>query len=300
MNMPARHSGFTLIELMVALAIVAILAVLALPAYRIYVVRAELAQLLVHVDQIATAVQVEDALGERRLEEGAVPGKAPPRLQVVPDASFNEPGGLRLFLIRAPKGTFQSYPDTAKYGLIADAPGAPDLMRLQQFRHVLPFVAGDKVWLTETTFAFPLVARAAEAGAAPPPPPPPSPPPPGPGTGWEGGGTVNGSTWTCQASVSVYGTDGKPLTEVNAGVRIKVVLSVTAYDGSPVERSWDDLGNLNGGKASFSISGLSAQASNGELVTGCRLQVVGVDYYWPTDPAVKWDGRLSQIDIPKP
>jgi hypothetical protein len=64
--------------------------------------------LLVQIDQIATTVQTEDAGGLRDLQRDAQPGKSPPGLGTVPDASFSEAGGIRLLLIRAPAGFFAS------------------------------------------------------------------------------------------------------------------------------------------------------------------------------------------------
>lgn len=278
-----------------AMAIAAVLASLAFPLYWNYVERAQLAQLLVQIDQIGTAVHIEDATEVRQLQRDAVPGKSPPLLAAVPDTSFNESGGIRLLLIRAPAGFFASSPAEARYGLIADLPASAGTDRLAQLRYLLPFADGDKLWLASNQLAFPLSTRATDGDTAQPPAPS------TPVTAWEGTGVAGANgTWACQATLSVYGTDGKLLTGVNAGVRIKVVLGVTTWNGSPIERSWTDLGNLSGGKTSFAIDRLSAQASNGETVTSCRLEVTGIDYYWPQDPPIKWSGNMPSVEIKMP
>lgn len=291
---PSRQvRGFTLLEIVLVLLTVAALVALSVPIYSSYAQRAQLAQLLLQIDQISTAVQIEDATGVKRLHREAQPGRAPPGLGVVPDASFNEPGGIRLLLIQAPAGFFASSPRDARYGLIADLTGAADVGRLAQLRQALPFEAGDKIWIADNQLAFPLVARASEVVV------PPSLPPPV--TSWQGAGVPGRkNTWSAQATLSVYGTDGKLLTDVNAGMRIKVTLYVTTWDGRQIERSWTDLGNLNAGRTSFSIDGLATPSGKGEVVTGCRLEVTGIDYYWPTNPPIKWDGTRASIQIPMP
>lgn len=291
---PSRQvRGFTLLEIVLVLLTVAALVALSVPIYSSYAQRAQLAQLLLQIDQISTAVQIEDATGVKRLHREAQPGRSPPGLGVVPDASFNEPGGIRLLLIQAPAGFFASSPRDARYGLIADLTGTADVGRLAQLRQALPFEAADKIWIADTQLAFPLVARASEA-AVPPVLPPPV-------TSWEGAGVPGRkNTWSAQATLSVYGTDGKPLTNVNAGMRIKVTLQVTTWDGRQIERSWTDLGNLNAGRTSFNIDGLSTPSGKGEVVTGCRLEVTGIDYYWPTNPPIKWDGTRASIQIQMP
>lgn len=288
---PHRAGGWTLLELVIVLGIVAALGAIAWPVYGWYTERASLVQLLVQVDQISTAVQIEDATGVRALQRDSVPGKAPPGLRTVPDASFTEPGGLRLLLIRAPAGFFATSPREERYGLVADLTGAATPHRLHALAAVLPFEAGDKVWLGAGQLAFPLVQRpSAEQPTAP----------PAPDTSWQASASVNPSgSWDCRATVTAYGTDDRPLTGVEAGIRVHITLEVTTWDGTPITRGWDDLGRLDGGSATFTARNLSA-GRGGETVTGCRMQVTGVDYWWPQEPAVRWDGQLAAVHLAMP
>lgn len=289
-----RQRGFTLLELSLALGVVAVLSAIALPLYQRYVERAGLAQLLTQIDQISTSVQIEDATGVKALQRDAEPGKAPPGLRVVPDSAFSEPGGIRLTLIRAPAGFFASSPEQDRYGLVADLTGSGTVSRLAELRRALPFGPGDKLWLGAGQLAFPLVARA-DPGAAPPTPPTPV------ETRWEGQALPGpNNTWSCLAKLNVFGTDALPLHDVNAGMRVKVIMEVTTWAGQAITRSWNDLGNISNGAASFRMDRLSASGSSGEVVTACRLEVLGIDYYWPRDPAVPWDGKLATIRVPMP
>lgn len=52
-----RHSGLTLIELLIVIAVVAALAAIALPSYRAYVERARVAQAIKDVAQISMAIE---------------------------------------------------------------------------------------------------------------------------------------------------------------------------------------------------------------------------------------------------
>ena len=52
-----RQPGFTLIEMMLVVAIVAILVTVGLPSYQQYVVRAKMADALIHLDAIRPTVE---------------------------------------------------------------------------------------------------------------------------------------------------------------------------------------------------------------------------------------------------
>lgn len=285
-----RDRGFSMPELVLVLGVLGVLAAIALPVYTRYLERAELAQLLVQIDQISTAVQTEDATGIKALHQDAQPGRAPPALRTVPDEAFREPGGLRLLLIRAPAGFFATSPGTEQYGLLADLTGAATPQRLRELNRALPFTPGDKIWLSQGQLAFPLVARALAATA----------PPAGPATSWQGQGERNPSgSWDCVATVGVYGTDNRLLTAVDAGVQVRVTLEGTNWAGQPISRGWDDSGRLQDGKATFRVRNL-AGPGKGEVITTCRLAVTGVTYWWPPDPPVKWDGTKASIAIGMP
>ena len=66
----ARQGGFTLIELMIVIAIVGILAAIALPAYQDYTVRARLSEAL------AVAAEAKTTIAEFAASNGAMPADA--------------------------------------------------------------------------------------------------------------------------------------------------------------------------------------------------------------------------------
>lgn len=65
-----RQSGFTLIELMIVVAIIGILAAIAIPAYQDYTIRAKVSEL------INMSAAAKTSVSEYRLSNGSFPGSA--------------------------------------------------------------------------------------------------------------------------------------------------------------------------------------------------------------------------------
>lgn len=156
-TLPGRRQwlGFTLIELMMVIAIIGILASLAVTAYRLYVLKAEATQVLVDYGHIRTVIAVKTyADAETNLELDSTPGAVPPALKGSLDTrEFNGPDGMVFQLIRAPAGTFASYPNTDTYALVATGNNAAAVLRLRVIRAVLPQGDGDKVWIQSSADA---------------------------------------------------------------------------------------------------------------------------------------------------
>jgi hypothetical protein len=118
-------------------------------------------------------VRVENRTDNPDLEAGATTGKAPPRLGgLLPDSDFQGRAGITLSFIKAPAGSFTSYPDRSTYALLVKAPGDEALDALYALRRGLPHAEGDAPWLDASTFMFPVepVALAAAQPALPLPP----------------------------------------------------------------------------------------------------------------------------------
>lgn len=310
--------GFTLVELMMVIAIISILAAVALAVYFSYIVRGHAAQTLSSYDHIRTVVHVEtQADGRTDLQLDSVPGEAPPALEgMLGSTDFNQPYGTMLQLVKAPAGTFASFPNTDTYALIASADDRPGEYFLRELRAVLPHAEGDKLWLTSDMLYFPLdtgtgtasgaAASPGETGAgssetSPASPETPSPPAP-PASGWSTPETTNkGSTWDAQANVCLSGTDGNLLSsDLNAQVRVRIVQEVRTWDGQTTERSWETQVPIVNGCATVSQTGSPYATQGNEGVTGLRFEIIGVNYYWPTDPPVKWDGNTPSLHISAP
>lgn len=71
-----RNQGFTLIELMIVVAIIAILAAIALPAYQDYVIRSQVTRVMGESGQLRTAL--ETCINEGRLTIGTAAGQCDP------------------------------------------------------------------------------------------------------------------------------------------------------------------------------------------------------------------------------
>lgn len=312
-----RIPGFVIIELLMVMGIVGVLSTIAVASYNLYVMRGQLAQTLVDYGHIRSIVNVESYDSDNsNLQLGSVPGEVPPALKnLLSQREFNQMDGIKLQLVKAPAGTFASFPNKETYALIASAGDAAGARRLRLLRNELPHNEGDKLWLSEQELYFPLnlgegnspggTVSPAPLPVVPPSIPVPSNPPPTPPstpeTGWDNPeSSASGNTWTAGARICVTGTDGQKLTGVNAQVQLRVVQEVRTWNGQSTERSWVTQVALTDGCATFEQSGAPIPASGQEGVSAFRFEVLDVIYYWPTNPAIKWDGVKPVIRIESP
>lgn len=301
--MPA-YQGFTLIELIIVIAIIGILAALAVSSYFTYILRGQAAQTLSSYEHIRTVVNLETQVdGRSDLEAGSVPGEVPPALEkLLARTEFNQPYNTTLQLVKAPAGTFASFPTEDAYALIATTHNKPTgQLFLNALYRVLPHSGNNKLWLSESALYFPLDLGSGKTSTTPVEPAPP------PSTGdttpdWNDTETKdNGSTWDTQSRVCLKGSDGNLLSsDLNAQVQIRIVQEVRTWDGQSTERSWLTQVPITDGCATISLTGSPIAGPGTEGVSGLRFEVVDVLYYWPTDPAIKWDGKTPPLHVTAP
>jgi type IV pilus assembly protein PilE len=97
-------SGFTLIELMVTVAIVAVLARIALPSYTSYIARAQRADARTQLLQVAQFMQRFYAANDSYLEDRATPTPNPVLGQVPAGLKVSPADGTKLYDLQIPQG----------------------------------------------------------------------------------------------------------------------------------------------------------------------------------------------------
>jgi type IV pilus assembly protein PilA len=93
--MKAIQKGFTLIELMIVVAIIGILAAIALPAYQDYTIRARVSELLLGASSVRTAV-TENAQSLNTLTGAGTTTLAPAAVGYLSGAAVNGSGNITM------------------------------------------------------------------------------------------------------------------------------------------------------------------------------------------------------------
>lgn len=151
------QTGFTLIELAMAVMILAILASVAIPSYQDYVDKARLVNLQLRVDAMRTAMTSAYESGElSMMSMGAgAPGQIPTTLTGVPlEDSMSYPG-LQLVLMSTNK-EFQPLRAINRPYLVIAADGADGNRTLRNFSEVYP-ESNWAWWLPSSIMVIPLI-----------------------------------------------------------------------------------------------------------------------------------------------
>ena len=100
MNIQRKQQGFTLIELMIVIAIVGILAAIALPAYQDYTVRAKVSEAMVSLAESKTTIAEYFSANNRVPASAAVAGiNDSPDTEIVASIIYSSTGGPMLTAI---------------------------------------------------------------------------------------------------------------------------------------------------------------------------------------------------------